>query len=188
MPLVLGTLLVAATVGLLTGGRWSQLAELEIAWIPLAIAGLAMQWFAPSHGILPVILLLVSFAALIAFAVRNLALPGFRLILLGILLNFLVIAANGGMPVSRSALVASGQVDTLEALVHDGGAKHHVATGDDLLVPLADVIPVSPIHNVVSAGDILTYAGVAWLVFATLRTRRRHVHLVPWHAVEGSDG
>src|SRR4051794_22435708 len=164
MPLVLGTLLVAATVGLLTGGRWSRLAELEIAWVPLAITGLAMQWFAPSTGVLPLVLLLVSFAALIAFAVRNLGLPGFRLILLGILLNFVVIAANGGMPVSRSALVSSGQVDTLEALVHDGGAKHHLASDADLLVPLADVIPVPPIHNVVSVGDVLTYAGVAWLV------------------------
>jgi hypothetical protein len=50
------------------------------------------------------------------------------------------------------------------------------------------VIPVSPIHNVLSAGDILTYAGAAWLVIATLRTRRRHLQLVPRPAIEGSDG
>jgi hypothetical protein len=188
MPLVAGTLIAAALVGLLTGGRWSRLAELKIAWIPLAICGLAMQWFSPSRGVLPMVLLLVSFAALIAFAVRNLALPGFRLVLLGILLNFLVIAVNGGMPVSRAALAASGQMDTLEALVHGGGAKHHLATDEDLLVPLGDVIPVAPIHNVVSAGDILTYAGAAWLVIATLHRQRRHLQLVPQPAVGGSDG
>jgi uncharacterized protein DUF5317 len=178
MALVLATLVIAAAVGLLTGGRWSRLAELHIAWIPLAIAGLAMQWFAPGHGLLPVALLLVSFAALIAFAVRNLALPGFRLILLGVLLNFFVIALNGGMPVTRSALVASGQSDTLAELVRDGGVKHHIATSDDLLLPLGDVIVVPPVHNVVSVGDVLTYAGVAWLVIATMRAGDRRIRLV----------
>jgi len=188
MPLVVATLLVAVVVGLLTGGRWSRLSELTIAWVPLAVAGLAMQWFAPTGGVLPLFLLLVSFAALIAFAIRNLGVPGFRLILLGILLNFVVIAVNGGMPVSRSALEASGQMDTLRSLVQDGGAKHHLATEDDLLVVLGDVIPVPPIHNVVSAGDIVTYAGAAWLVIASLHPRRRRLELVPQVAGGGSDG
>ena len=188
MALVLGTLVVAVHVGLLAGGRWSRLAELRIAWVPLAIAGFALQWFTPNIGVSPMVLLLVSFAALIAFSVRNLRLPGFRLILLGILLNLLVIVVNDGMPVSRSALEASGQLDTLEELVHEGGAKHHLATNDDLLLPLADVIVVAPVHNIVSVGDVLTYAGAAWLVIATMHPRRRSLRLAPQPEIAGRDG
>jgi hypothetical protein len=187
MALVLGTLVIAVLIGLITGGRWSRLAELRIAWAPLAIVGLALQWFAPSAG--AVALLLVSLVALIAFAIRNLALPGFRLILLGIALNVLVIGVNGGMPVTRSALAASGQMDTLAEL-REGGAKHHLATEDDLLLPLADVIVVAPVHNVVSVGDVLTYAGVAWLVIATMHAGHRHRRpsLVPRPEIVGRDG
>ena len=188
MPLVLGTLVVAALVGLLSGGRWSRLAELKIAWVPLAIAGFAMQWVTPSDAWLPLVLLLVSFAALIAFAIRNLAVRGFRVVLLGILLNFLVIAVNAGMPVSRYALEASGQTDTLADLIHGGGAKHHLATQKDVLVPLADVIPVPPIHNILSVGDIVTYAGAAWVVIAALRPRRASLRRVPEPAGGGLDG
>jgi len=181
MPLVLGTLLVAVAVGGLSGGRLVRLAEVRIRWVPLAVAGLALQvvpWFARPW---PLLLLVASFVLLIAFALENVrvGIAGFRLVLLGVILNFLVIAANGGMPVSRSALASSGQLDTLRALADDGGAKHHLATEGDVLVALGDVVPVPPIHNVVSVGDVLTYAGAAWVVIAGMHRDRRRAVAAP---------
>ena len=64
---------------------------------------------------------MVSLGLLFAFAVLNLRLPGFWLILIGICLNALVIGVNQGMPVTHHALVVSDQSATLGALEHGGG-------------------------------------------------------------------
>jgi hypothetical protein len=115
-----------------------------------------------------------SYALLLLFAGLNLRLAGMPLVLLGLALNAAVIASNGGMPVSEEALVRSGQADVLELLVAEGAAKHHLMTEDDVLTPLADVIPVGgPIHQVVSIGDVFVYAGIMWLIVATMRGRIR---------------
>ena len=53
-------------------------------------------------------LLYVSFALLVAFVIAaNIRIIGFPLVLIGIVLNLTVIAANQGMPVTKRALVAS---------------------------------------------------------------------------------
>ena len=171
MKLTLIAITIAVVAGLLAGGGLTNLATARIRWSILALVGLALQLLpVPGHG-LPLGLLFLSFGILLVFALANLRLPGFALILLGLAMNFSVIAANGGMPVTRSALTASGQQDTLELLVHDGGAKHHLANQSDVLLPLADVIPLSGIHQAVSPGDVATYAGVMWLIVWCLRRR-----------------
>jgi hypothetical protein len=181
MGLIIGTLGAALVVGWILGGRVSRLADLRIRWIPLAIAGFALQGVS-APGSWPLVLVGISFVLLIAFAGENVRsrLPGARLILVGVLLNFFVIAVNGGMPVTRSALERSNQMETLHALVADGGAKHHIATKDDRLLFLGDVVPLAPVHQIVSAGDAVTYLGVAWLVVAGMRpSRRRRPMLTP---------
>jgi hypothetical protein len=171
MKLTLVAITIAIVAGLLAGGRLSNLATARIRWSALALVGLALQLLpVPGHR-LSLGLLFVSFGILLVFVLANLRLPGFALILLGLAMNFSVITANGGMPVTGSALVASGQQGTLELLVHDGGAKHHLAAGSDLLLPLADVIPLPGIDQVVSPGDITTYGGVIWLVAWCMRRR-----------------
>src|SRR4029079_1336863 len=109
--------------GLVLGGRVGNLGDLRIRWLPLALAGFALQSISISDSVLPPVILAVSYVLLTALAVENVRVwtPGARLILIGILLNFTVIALNGGMPVTRSALVASGEQDTLHELV-DGHA------------------------------------------------------------------
>jgi hypothetical protein len=56
-------------------------------------------------------------------------------------------------------------------LLHDGGAKHHLAGPDDRLVFLGDVLPIRPIRMVASPGDLIAYAGVVWLVVAAMLGR-----------------
>ncbi|MFL5736227.1 MAG: DUF5317 family protein [Actinomycetota bacterium] len=164
MRLVLLTLPVAVVAGLLLRGRVGRLASLPVRAPLLALAGIALQ-FVPARGTAGAVLLVASFVFLCAFAIRNIKLPGFPLILLGLVLNLTVIAVNNGMPVTRHALVRSGQASTLQALKADGGSKHHLATSQDELMPLADVLALPPpVSQAISVGDIATHAGIVWLI------------------------
>jgi hypothetical protein len=162
--LVLLTLPIALVAGTLAGGRISRLASLPVRSASLAAAGIALQ-FIPSTGAVGSALLVASFVLLVAFAARNLSLPGFPLILLGLVLNLTVIALNDGMPVGKHALVRSGQGATLASLRASGGAKHHLASKSDRLLPLGDVLALPPpVQQAVSVGDIATHSGIVWLV------------------------
>lgn len=175
MTIILATLAVSILVGYLMGGRPSGLARLGLRWAPLAALGLALQLVPGSRGPISLVLLYVSFALLAVFAVANgrAGVPGAWLVLVGLWLNFTVIAVNQGMPVSREALVRSDQRDTLTALVEEGGAKHHLTRPSDRLLFLADVIALGPpIRQAVSAGDLVVYAGVAWMVVVGMRAGR----------------
>jgi hypothetical protein len=162
--------LLAVGIGFAMGGRISGLAGLSIRFAPLAIAGLVLQFLSPSRGSWPYLLLMLSFVLLAVFAAANLRVRGFPLILAGVLMNFLVIGANHGMPVTPHALDASGQHDTLSELIRSGGEKHHLAGPNDRLLFLADVTPIRPpLAQAVSAGDLVAYAGVAFVVIAAMR-------------------
>lgn len=174
MKLIFGTLLVSLAAGYLIGGRLTNLGQLKIRWAPLAIAGFAMQILNPP-GRWPLAMLLGSFVLLSVFAVANLRVVGFPVILLGVILNFVVIAVNDGMPVSEQALVASGQADTVADLTNDadGYVKHHLAGYGDVALFLGDVIAVPPpIAQAISVGDIFTYGGVGIVVAAAMRRRK----------------
>jgi hypothetical protein len=172
MKLVALSLAIALVLGMLAGGRVSALSSLRIRYAPLALVGFSLQLVNPP-GRWPFVLLIVSFVLLTAFAVANLGTTGFALVLVGIAMNLAVIAVNGGMPVDRAAIEASGQAETLQGLVEQRGAKHHLAGPDDRLLFLADVIAVpSPIAQVISLGDIFTYGGVSVIVAGGMRRRR----------------
>jgi hypothetical protein len=174
MIVVLGSILLAVVIGLVSGGRIGNLASVHIRWPLLAVAGLALQIVPTPAGNrdLPFLLLMLSFVLLFAFGFINVRRPGFMLILIGLSLNALVIGVNHGMPVARRALVASDQAATLSELERSGGAKHHLAGPGDNLMFLADMIPIGPpVRQILSTGDVLTFAGVMWFVVATLRSR-----------------
>jgi hypothetical protein len=170
--LILLTVIVAAVVGLLAGGRLSDFPSVRLKRPWLAVVGVILQ-FLPVGGDLGFAILLASFAALLGFTIVNLRAPGFALIVVGLALNVTVIGANHGMPVTSDALIRSDQADTLHSLITDGGAKHHLATGDTVLRPLADVIPIGdPVRQVVSVGDLFVHLGVGWFIVMAMRRRR----------------
>jgi hypothetical protein len=174
MRLLIPTLLVTIGIGYLLKGRLSGLEALRVRWAPLAMAGLVMQVINPP-GSWPLVMLIGSFILLWVFAVVNRAVPGFPVIMVGIALNFLVIAANDGMPVSRQALEASGQADTVADLTDnaDRYVKHHLAGPGDVALFLGDVIALPPpVSQAISVGDIFTYGGVGIVVVAAMRRRR----------------
>jgi hypothetical protein len=169
MRFVLVSLILAVLLGYLAGGRLGRLGAAHLRWPALAFAGIALQLL-PVEGTGGYAIVLASFALLAAFAVVNLRQPGFALILVGVTLNALVIAVDQGMPVTRAALERSDQAGTYAYLVHHGGAKHHLATDDDALLFLGDVIPIpAPIAQAVSIGDLTMVAGISWFVVAGMR-------------------
>ena len=173
MRFLLGILLLAVVIGYAVGGRLRRVEALRLRWWWLAPLGLAMQLIPVSGHNLAVGLLIASYPVLLAFAFGNIRLAGFALIFVGLALNLTVIAANQGMPVTRHALVASGQGSLLGDLEHHGGAKHFLARpGNTVLLPLGDVIAIGdPVNQVVSIGDCVVYAGVVWLIVAAMRGR-----------------
>ena len=176
MRLILLTVTLAAIVGLVAGGTFRDFPTVRLRWWGLALAGAILQ-FIPLGGTGAMVLLLASFAALLAFAILNVRVPGFALILVGLALNALVIGVNHGMPVTRHALVASNQGATLDDLIHNGGAKHYLADASTSLESLGDVIALgAPIDQAVSIGDVCVQLGAAWfIVFAMPRRRPRIV-------------
>ena len=169
MRIVLFAMSAAVPLGYLAGGRLGNLAKLRFRWPLAGAAGIGLQ-FVPAAGTVGTLLLVASFLFLLAAAGRNRRLPGFVLILAGLWLNFLVITVNEGMPVTRNALVASAQADTLASMNSGTDPKHHLATGRDQLVFLADTIPIPPpVHQALSVGDLLAYSGAAWFVTGGMR-------------------
>lgn len=177
MLLILSVIVVAVLAGFVLGGRLAAFESFRLRWWALGPVGLLMQLapVAVEGGLadtLAVGLLLGSYLLLFAFCIVNIRAPGLVLILLGLAMNFTVIVVNAGMPVSREALIASHQPEAIDELDEDGIAKHHLAGDGDVLLFLADVIPVGkPFDQVISAGDLVVYSGVIWLVAGVMRRR-----------------
>ena len=174
MKLMVICMAAILAVGYLLGGRLRNVADLQLRWPGLALVGLALQFVTGPGDTVPLACLYLSFVLLIMFTVANIRVFGFPLILAGVMCNLLVIGTNGGMPVSAHALVASDQGQFLGDLENNPYPKHHLATEDDLLRFLGDVIPVpTPVAQAISLGDILTYGGVGMVIVGAMRTMPR---------------
>lgn len=169
---------LAVVLGYLLGGRLSAFENLRLRWWGLIVVGLAIQFTPLPEGdggtdlVVRTAALAVSYTLIVAFAITNVRVPGIPLILIGVAANFLVIVANGGMPVSESALIDSGHWNDIGQLQQGGLDKHHLMDDDDVLTFLADVIGIpSPIGQAISIGDVFVYLGLTWLTVATMRGR-----------------
>lgn len=189
MKLMLLSLSLAVLAGVVLGGRMSNLSTLRLRWTGLALAGFALQWVYGPGTVIPLLCLYVSFVLLTVFAIKNLRVAGFPIILAGVLMNFLVIGLNQGMPVAKQALIASDQAETLDDLMNNPWPKHHLASDDDLLLFLGDVIAVpAPVRQAISVGDIFTYGGVGVVIVTGMRRparREDHAEDVPLEEAAG---
>jgi len=171
---ILYAVIAGLLIGLLTGGSASRLGDLRIAWAPLIALGLAVQLLLFSSPIgdalgpaAPALYVLSNAVVLVAVA-RNLAIPGFVLVLLGGISNLMAIVANGGyMPVSHDALVAIGRGAR-------EGYSNNVQSGNVVLAPLTDLFAMPawiPMANIFSVGDVLIGVGAAIAVVAAMHGR-----------------
>lgn len=167
--LTLSLILVAAGLiaGIAQGGKISNLAKMEFRWVWLVFVGLAVQVGTEVYSIFVdprlgedrrgILLLASSYALLIAFLALNREKPGTPLMALGLLLNIVVIFANGGMPVSLPAARAAGFDPSgyLRASI-----KHQPMGPGTVLWFLGDIVPLPVLRNIVSVGDVLLGLGI----------------------------
>jgi hypothetical protein len=172
--LLLGSiLLIGLLIGWGFGGSLRNLAHVRVGLWFLFPAALVLQVIPVPQSesgtgqYLPFAVLEFSYLVLAVAVAANWRLRGFRLILLGLLLNIVPITVNQGMPVSGSAVVDAG--GKVEDVPTERGGKHHLATAEDQLAFLGDVIPIrEPFRMVVSVGDLVMYVGAAWFLAAAM--------------------
>ncbi len=188
--LVLIVIGLAIGAGFVAGGSLRPFEHLRLHWWGVALGGLALQGIPLTGGVgrpLGSAVIVGSYGLLVAFALVNRRLPALWLVVAGLALNLLVIGANGGMPVSASALEAAGA--RAEGLVGAGSVKHHLMGPRDTLTPLGDVIGIPPpIGAVISVGDLFLYAGVAVLVVAVMLGRSGENRRGPARVFQGYRG
>ena len=179
--MLLDAAVLAIIVGLIAGGRVSRLKDLNLqgAWlfIMAAVTHIALMALAARQAAIPQGLsrglYLASFGLVLVGLWKNRRLPGIRLVGAGVLLNSLVIAANGGsMPVDRQLAVRAGNTRLVRLLDSPTYTNHTPATESTRLRFLADVLPLPLLvprprfFSPGSAGDVLVTAGACWLILA----------------------
>ena len=158
---------VACLYGLVRGGSLEGIAATKFRFVWLLFVGFVVQigftlwnpeWLTETGEL---VVLVVSNALVALFLATNLRLPGMLLAAGGLVLNVLVIAANGGMPVSLEAAEVAG----LDHELTDFGIKHEPLDDETIFPWIADVIPLAGLSTLISAGDILLALGIGWLVY-----------------------
>ena len=167
---------VATTIALLRGGRLANLADIRLRqwWLlPFGFGVQILPALLPDDAawtpVVGVALVLTSYLPLLLLVILNRQRKGMWLAGLGILMNFSVIAANGGMPVlAEAALAAAGYEEGIRVLY---GFKHVALDGTTILGFLADVIPVRLFGQgqVISLGDVLLAVGLGAFLEDELR-------------------
>ncbi|HET6964219.1 MAG TPA: DUF5317 family protein [Acidimicrobiales bacterium] len=176
MPVLVLAVAVAVGVvaGVMSGGRVSHLLRARLRAWPLLAAALAAEYSVGGFpGGVRWIVASAGCALVVAWCLIHRALegstPALSLIGAGTVLNTVAIAANGGMPVSASALRRAGLPPGFD-VAHGHFYKHVAMTPGTHLRALGDVLPFRPERMVLSAGDLLMLFGVAALAWAWTRS------------------
>jgi len=169
--IALVTAAVAAAIGVARGGSLERLAATTFVWTPLLFVSLALQlifliWDPPLTPGNALLVTLTSIAGVAGFLALNRQHPGTMIAAAGLVLNVIVIAANGAMPVSPTASRIAG-IDPRE--LEDAGIKHEKMTRETVVPWLGDVIPLPRTTLVISIGDVVLAAGLGVLTYRRTR-------------------
>ena len=111
-------------------------------------------------------ILVTGHALLAVFALRNLRrMTGMWLVALGATCNLAVIAVNHGVPFRESSLRVAGIHANQPHSYFRSITVSHPETDADALTFLDDIIPVAPLHEVLSFGDLFLAFGAAIVLF-----------------------
>ena len=177
--MLIGGIALGLVLGLLLGGRLENLADTRLRFLPLLFVAVIIRFatelsLVAGIGIvdtLRVPLLGAAYGLLLFTLWHNRGYPGLALAFIGIASNAIAIIGNGGhMPVWRPAYEMSGIPGPLSSVLH---VELQTGTGAEFFLhlgPLSDLfpIPVWPVNNVASIGDLFLTAGLAFFLFATL--------------------
>ncbi len=170
MPLLILVLIIPVIIALIRGGNLGNLTEMSVRGWWLLFVGFGMQiasnTLSANQGTLIRALVLGSYIILLSVVVANWSRPGMWITGLGLFLNFVVIAVNGGMPVLPEAVELAGGTLTLPL-----DAKHVVLDGTTRLPFLADLLPLP--GNVISVGDVFFAIGLGVFIEDQVRKPAR---------------
>ncbi len=178
MVLILLVLGLSVIIGFLRGGRLQLNLPLRGLWLaPGAfLLQVSIMWFPGTK--LALVLMLVTYGLIIYCLALNSQHQSLRMLLLGVVLNLVVIAANGGrIPVDVD--LARGLGIEVEAVVNGTDFKHAPISDTSHLAFLGDVVPLpGPIARVISIGDVVVILGL-FLLVQDLMGKRVHISLGP---------
>lgn len=181
IPEVIG---LAVLVGWLMRGRFSRLADVQLnhSWLIYAAFGsfFVAQILAKGidvvakSSVILIILHTISIGFFLALALTNRRIPGAWLILTGLVLNAVAIAANKGfMPATPGAITAVFGAEYLEKVRSAVHVKHCVAGPDTNLVFLTDIIPLPRpyllLPGIFSIGDMIMSSGIFIAIISIMR-------------------
>lgn len=168
-------ILFSIIVGLLRGGNLKGFANLKLKYgwmfpvlLLIQIVVFALQSKADWIAAISNSIILVIYGVGLIFLWLNRDQTGFPLVFIGVLLNFLVMAVNGGrMPVSLEA--ATVLDPKFLEMLKEGSiyAKHQALTDSTWLGFLGDIIPLSspyPRAKVISIGDVIMNIGIFFFI------------------------
>jgi hypothetical protein len=171
--IILVVLAIAILVALVLGGKIAYLADLNLKWRGVIIAGFLIQIIVyndfwqnnSSLKGLTTLAYFVSLGLLVIALARNHAIPGMKLIAFGFFLNVIAISLNGGyMPASLDAWTAAGFHPLLSGQTYNNS----IGMGPNTFLPfLGDIfaIPHGVIFsNVFSLGDLFIALGAVYLI------------------------
>jgi MFS family permease len=177
--MLIGSIAFGLLLGLLLGGRLGRLADIRLRHLPLLAVAVFVRFgteIALGGGVAiadtyRVPLLGLGYGLLLFVLWRNRTYPGMALAFTGIASNGIAIIANGGrMPVWMPAYDASGITGPLTSVMHLPLRVDTAAEFLGHLGPLGDVVPIPiwPVNNVASIGDLFLSGGLAFFLFATV--------------------
>lgn len=173
-------MLIALLVGWITGGKFTRLADARIklgwmiflpvalylvCWLPPLVK---LHWFAGAMN-------LIERLALITVGIANWRLPGVKLIVLGLVMNAVAIAANGGfMPANAGAIAAAFGDEYLKSAMTATHVRSAIMDTSTELGFLCDIIaakrPLVYVPAVYSVGDLVMSTGIFITIIALMRT------------------
>ncbi len=176
MWILIAALPIGMFLGLIAGGTFGYVRELEVrAWYLMIPATAIVALMAVDRD--PPVEWLLLPAALVLFAIlafRNMAIVGMTVVGVGILANLVPVLLNGEMPVREKAVIQAGLADASNIdLVRLGAGRRFEETGD-VLVGLGAIIPLEPVREVVTFGDLIVIAGLINVGFRVIKPLPRH--------------
>jgi hypothetical protein len=156
------------------GGSLAALGRVHVRYAPAIFGALALQIAIISvvpggSPALHRVLYVGSYALAAVFVVANRRLAGMGVLALGATLNLIAILANNGvMPASRSALRTAGIRSSSTRFLNSAAVSH------PRLLFLGDIFPVPravPLANVYSIGDVCIAIGVAIAIHSLAGSR-----------------
>ncbi|MHB1533736.1 MAG: DUF5317 family protein [Acidimicrobiales bacterium] len=179
-------LIAGGALGGIAGGRLRSLAGHRIRGWGLALGGIGLELVAGNRMLGPAgeAVLLGGYVCLLGFAAANAHLAGVGVLAAGLVANLAVITADGAMPVLPTAVVRAGIATPATVAGVDYGPRHHPQRRGDHLTFLDDRIPLAPLHQVVSFGDLVLAGGVADVAAHLMQPAPRHRRRSRSHSVQ----